>query len=127
MYIIRGTTSTLKFKLPVTKGELAWATIRVWQPHNPSTLLPITKELSNCAGADDSSDLLVSLTAEETYRFSSKYKGKVQIRYEQVSNGSVAGMREEYFTVYPMFGDDSIIIPDVQEELVVFNGQSIID
>jgi hypothetical protein len=72
--MIRGTTAQFKFKLPYTKEELAWATIKFWQSRNTNPLLPITKKLEHCDAPDDSKELCVSLTAEETARFSDKYK-----------------------------------------------------
>ena len=89
--MIRGTTAQFKFKLPYTKKELDWATIKFWQPNNPNNLLPITKKLEHCGGSDDQPELYVSLTAEETARFLDKYKAKVQIRAQNKEGGAVFG------------------------------------
>ena len=108
--MIRGTTAQFKFKLPYTKSELTWATIKFWQPGNTSSLLPITKKLEHCDAPDDSKELCVSLTAEETQRFSEKYKAKVQMRAQHTESGSVFGSRTKLVSVYPM--DDKILEED---------------
>ena len=104
--MIRGTTAKYTFKLPCRKDELLWATMEFWQPRNYNELLPIIKKLEHCSAADDSNELCVSLTAEETARFSDKYKAKTQLRAEK-NDGTVFGSRVKLFTVYPM--NNSII------------------
>ena len=101
--MIRGTTAQFKFKLPYTKEELEWATITFWQSSNHS-LLPITKKLEHCSAPNDSNELCVSLTAEETARFSDKYKAMVQLR-AQPFGGIVFGSKQQLITVYPMLDD----------------------
>lgn len=100
--MIRGTTVRFKFKLPYPKGELEWATIKFWQPNNPSPLLPIARDLSHCSAADDSYELCVSLNSEETTRFVDKYKAKVQLRAKHASSGVIFGCTPRLITVYPM-------------------------
>lgn len=99
--MIRGTTEIFTFKLPCKKGELEWAKAKFWQPYNP--MKPITKTLLDCSEPDESSDFCVSLTAEETQRFSDKYKGMVQFRAKSRYNDVVFASFKEEFTVYPMY------------------------
>lgn len=128
--MIRGTTAQFKFKLPYTKAELAWATIKFWQPQNTNPYLPITKKLEHCESPDDSTELCVSLTAEETMRFSDEYKAKVQLRAQHTDSGTVFGSRTTIFTVYPM--NDEIIEEDPslpaedEEGWVILDGGNIV-
>jgi hypothetical protein len=129
--MIRGTTAQFKFKLPYPKSELAWATIKFWQPGNNGTLeapLPITKRLEHCTAADDSDVLCISLTAEETSRFSDKFKAKTQLR-AQASDGTTFASRQQIITVYPI--NDDIIMDDPtmpgedEEGWIVLDGETI--
>lgn len=101
--MIRGTTAQFKFKLPYSKSELEWITIKFWQPGNPSDDLPIKKIKSNCdeSGRDE---ICVSLSATETSYFSDKYKAKVQLR-AQPYFGTPFGSKQQLITVYPMSDD----------------------
>lgn len=124
--MIRGTTAQFKFKLPCKKQELSEATIKFWQSNNPNSRLPIIKTLANCGGQEDLPELYVSLSAEETARFSDKYKAKIQLRAK--FNGTVFGSKTLLNTVYPM-SDDIIgndpIPPTEDEEWVILDGQSV--
>lgn len=128
--MIRGTTASFKFKLPYAKDELRWATIKFWQPNNPSTLLPITRTLEHCQTTDNSSELCVSLTAEETSRFIDKYKAKLQLRAQHLNSGTVFGTKPQLFTVYPMSDDileENPILPDeTPEGIVILDGNTIV-
>ena len=106
--MIRGTTAQFKFKSPYPKSELLWVTIKFWQPGNLNSYLPIIKNLQHCDAQDDSTELYVSLTADETMRFSEKYKAKVQLRAQHTESGAVFGSHPQLITVYPM--DDDILI-----------------
>ena len=123
--MIRGTTANFKFNLPYTKKELAWATIKFWQPSNPSASLPIIKTLDNCGEPDQTPGLCVSLSPTETALFSDKYKAKVQLRAEH--NGVVVGTRDILLTVYPMPDDiienDQILPTD--NVWIVLDGRTI--
>ena len=123
----RGTTAPFRFTLPYTKGELSWVTVEFWQSNNPSSLLPITKTLEDFYDEDNSKELHISLTEEETARFSDKYKAKMQFRAQHASTGLVFGNEKpQLITVYPMFEDNKIIIPGTSEDdLIIFDGQSI--
>lgn len=126
--MIRGTTMQYKFKLPCPKDELEWATIKFWQPNNPSKLLPITRKLADCV-AIEPYELCVSLTAEETSRFLDKYKYKIQIRAKH-QGGAVFGCKPKLFTVYPMSDDildeDPMMPAENPEGLIIFDGDEIL-
>lgn len=107
--MIRGTTAQFRFKLPYTKDELTWIRIKFWQPNNQHELLPITRTKDYCTTTNDPNEICVSLTAEETSRFSDKYKAKVQLRAQPIG-GTVFGSHEHLITVYPML--DEIIEED---------------
>lgn len=114
--MIRGTTAQFTFKLPYTREELEWATIKFWQPNNESELLPITKKLEHCSSTSNPNELTVSLTAEETSRFLDIYKAKVQIRALHKISGSVFGSYPQSITVYPMSDDIIEEDPDLPSE-----------
>lgn len=130
--MIRGTTAQFRFKIPYTKSELAWATIKFWQRGNTGTIeapLPITKKLIHCDAPEDSKELCVSLTAEETARFSDKYKANVQLRAQHEASGTVFGTRPQLVTVYPMTDDildeDPMLPAENAEGWVIFDGEPI--
>lgn len=127
--MIRGTNAQFKFKLPYRKEELLWVTIKFWQSGNDTPLLPITKKLEQCGGPSNSTELYVSLTSEETMRFSEKYKAKVQLRSQHM-DGTIFGSHTQLITVYPMNDDileedPNIPIPDDNNGVIVFDGKSI--
>lgn len=127
--MIRGTTALYKFKLPYPKSELVWATIKFWQPNNPSPLLPITRTLDHCTALDDYT-LCATLTAEETARFSDKYKAKLQLRAQHSNSGTVFGCKPVIFTVYPMSDEileENPTLPSPEEEgIIVLDGEDIL-
>lgn len=102
--MIRGTNAQFKFKLPYTKDELGWVTIKFWQSGNTNKYLPILKDKTNCTVSDDLT-WSVSLTAEETKRFVDKYKAKMQIRALHNDSGTIFGSHTKLITVYPMSDD----------------------
>lgn len=130
--MIRGTTAQFKFKLPYAKNDLQWVTMKFWQPGNEGTEdapLPIIKKKSHCDSADDSKELIVSLTAGETLRFSDKFKAKVQMRAQHKS-GLVFGSKERVITVYPIQNDltqDAILPGETDDGWIVLDGQPVID
>lgn len=127
--MIRGTTAQFKFKLPYTKAELIWATIKFWQPGNTNSYLPITKKLEHCDGPEDSTELCVSLTAEETQRFSEKYKAKVQLRAQHAESGTVFGSRPQLVTVYPMhdeiLDEDPTLPAENEDGWIILDGETV--
>ena len=126
--MIRGTTAQFKFKLPCAKGELEWATIKFWQSNNPNILLPITKTLQHCGNSDDIKELCVSLTAEETKRFSDKYKAKIQLVALHTTSGTVFGTRPQLIPVYPMYDGGDTTLPDagIENGFVILDGENIL-
>jgi hypothetical protein len=54
---------------------------------------------------NDSKELYVTLTAEETRRFSDRHKAKMQLRGKLKSNGVVFGCKPRLLTVYPINDD----------------------
>jgi hypothetical protein len=129
--MIRGTTAQFKFKLPYPKEELAWATIKFYQPNNPNKLLPITRKLADCATSDNDMELCVSLTAEETSRFLDKYKAKIQLRAQHSKSGTVFGNKPTFVTVYPMLDDilkeDSTMPAENEDGMIVLDGALIVE
>lgn len=124
--MIRGTTAAFKFKLPYAKEELSWATIKFWQTNNPSKFLPIYKQLDHCSAPDKPNELCVSLTAEETARFSEKYKAKVQLRALHTSSGIIFGCKPSLIPVYPMSDDIPIMPGENEEGWIILDGETII-
>jgi hypothetical protein len=112
-------------KLPYPISELGWVTMTLWQPNNPNE--PITKTLDDCDSPDDSKEFCVDLTAEETARFSEKYKAKVQLRGQHTESGKVFGSLPQLITVYPMLEDiiDEDPLPEGFDEVTVFDGKTI--
>ena len=92
--------------------------------------MPIIKNLNHCDTFDDPTELYVSLTAEETQRFSEKYKAVVQLRAQHGSSGTIFGSRKQLVTVYPMRDDiieENPTLPAENEEgWVIFDGETII-
>lgn len=127
--MIRGTNTQFKFKLPYAKEELAWATMKFWQPNNTHPYLPITKKLEHCETSADSMELCVSLTADETVRFSEKYKAKVQLRAQHAASGTIFGSRPQLFTVYPMsdeiIEEDPTLPAENEEGWIILDGDTI--
>ena len=126
--MIRGTSTQFTFKLPFPKRELQWATIKFWQPHNTSTLLPITKKLEDCDAPDDFEGLCISLNGEETARFLDKFRANVQLRAQHI-NGTIFGVRPQFITVYPMndniIEEDPTMPPNNATGLIIFDGDEI--
>lgn len=108
--MIRGTTAYFKFIMPYDYGQLSSAKVVFWQNYNngpsDSRPLPITKVLSQCSPTKVPNELAVSLTPEETLRFSDRRKA-----YTQLTATSIEGVKfasyQEMITVYPV-ADDSI-------------------
>jgi hypothetical protein len=129
--MIRGTTAQFKFKLPYPKEELEWATMKFWQPGNMNEYLPITKKLEDCDAPADSTELCVSLTADQTMIFSEKRKAKVQLRAKHRNSGAVFGSRPQLFTVYPMndeiLEEDPTLPAENEEGWVILDGETVTD
>ena len=124
--MIRGTTAQFKFKLPYEFDSLSAIKITFWQPGNDNQRLPITKVGTDCSAAtDDPYSLCVSLTSEETMRFSDKYKARVQLR--ATHNNAVFASRQQLITVYPIH--DEVLDPEIPDPdtdgWVILDGEQI--
>lgn len=128
--MIRGTTAQFRFKLPYPKNEFQWINVAFWQDNNPNELLPIIKTKDQCAYLNSEAGMCVSLTSEETLRFSDKYKAKFQVRALHTASGTVFGSRQALIPVYPMngnTGDQDPTLPDTSMDvLIVLDGKGII-
>ena len=130
--MVRGTTAQFKFNLPYNYSDLSLVKITFWQPGNsgPATdrPLPIVKILSQCSSCEDPKELSVTLSAEETLRFSDESKGYVQLRAQSL-DGYTFGSKQERFTVYPVYDDtilDGEITPTPDDSgLIILDGESI--
>lgn len=77
-----------------------------------------------------SKELYVSLTAEETMRFSDKYKAKMQLRGKRISTGKVFGCRTRLVDVYPISDDlleDDLIVTEDNSGWIVLDGKKVSD
>ena len=130
--MIRGTTAQFKFKLPYSKDELEWITIKFWQPGNPSEELPITKTMTMCSSTGNQNEVCVSLSANETAKFLDKYKARVQLRAQPVF-GAPFGSKQQLITVYPMLDDiineDTATDPvaPTEDGWIILDGETIVD
>lgn len=131
--MIRGTTAQFRFKIPYKKEELLWATMKFWQPGNngtPMAPLPITKKKDHCSAPNDSYELCINLTSEETLRFSDKLKARVQLRAQTI-DGATFASRETLISVYPINDDivtDDPELPDLDSMgLIVLDGKPIVE
>lgn len=130
--MIRGTAAQFKFKLPCIEGELEWATIRFWQNGTLDALgnpLSITKSKDHCSFPENPYELCVTLSPNETARFSDKTKAMVQLRAKPIG-GNVFGTQERLITVYPMnddlIMDDDDVLPESNDNgLIILDGSRI--
>ena len=125
----RGTTAYFKFIMPYP--HLQSAKVVFWQNYNngpsDSRPLPITKVLAQCSQNDY--ELRVSLTPEETLRFSDKRRAYVQLMATS-SDGLRFASRQQMFTVYPVrdedTGDDNVLPTPDNSGLVILDGGQIV-
>lgn len=131
--MIRGTTAQFKFKLPYNFAELETAQVIFWQSNNNGPAknrpLPIVKVLSQCQETDDPKELCVTLTQEETLRFSDKYRAYTQLRAMGPESQSFAS-KATMITVYPIYGDDilgedPVPTPTEPDRRVILDGGAI--
>lgn len=115
--MIKGTTTQFKFYLPCDFSELETVKVIFWQDGyaGPSDdrPLPITKIKAQCTTPNSSRELCVTLSQEETLRFTEERKAYVQFRARAV-DGSSYGTKKREITVYPVYDDsvlDDIITP----------------
>ena len=131
--MIRGATTSFKFKLPRNFEEFETITITFWQNENagPSLVrpLPIVKIKDQCIPNDLGDQCRVKLSAEETLRFSDERKGFVQFHGMTVDGLSYPS-KEREFTIYPNYHNNvwkKDVIPSLalDDELVIFDGEDI--
>lgn len=114
--MIRGAEQAFKFTTSFNFDEICNIVAVFSQPHNTGTTsapMPIKKYYSRgdinegFSQVDGDPKSFVSmLSAEETMRFSEKYKGNVQVTvYCDVLNRTDKS-KIEYFTVYPTMSDE---------------------
>ena len=113
--MVRGTTAQFKFILPYDYSEISSVKITFWQPGNngidETRPLPIVKVLSQCSRTSVPNELSVTLTEEETLRFSDKRKAYTQLK-AQSSEGNIFASKQEVITVYPICDDSMLNDPD---------------
>ena len=130
--MVRGTTAQFKFSLPYNYDQIEVAKIAFWQQGNDGTTdnpMPIYKTLAQCAQTNNPKELLVTLSPSETLRFSTKFKGRVQLSattYEGIRFAS----KQQLITVYPIqddsnVGDVVVPTPDNDTGFVIFDGEAI--
>ena len=107
--MIRGTTAHFKFRLPYDCSDLLAVKITFWQPDNDGPAsdrpLPIVKVLSQCSTTNEPDELTVSLTQEETLRFSDDRRAYVQLKGSSV-DGNVFASKKTQLIVYPVCDDE---------------------
>lgn len=134
--MIRGTTASYKFRLPYNFTDLSVAKIIFWQNNyyglSATRPLPIKKVLSQCSSTNEPNELLVTLTKEETLRFTDARKAYVQLQAKTTGGLSFAS-RQIMITVYPVrddsIWDDDILptpLPD-ENDIIYLDGSSIIE
>jgi hypothetical protein len=133
--MIRGTTAQFKFQIPYDFSYIKCANIVFWQTENngPSIdrPLPIVKILSQCSQSNNPRELCVSLTQEETLRFSDKKKAYVQLKAES-KDGYAFASKQVLLDVYPVYEGidmDDIIKPTPTpsvDDYIVLDGQPIV-
>ena len=134
--MIRGTTAQFKFDLPYAVDTLMTARIEFWQDGNGgpslSRPLPIIKTLEQCDEFTALYELYVTLSPEETLRFSDRRKAYAQLHAKTV-DGIKFGSKRRLVTVYPA-NDDSILDddiipapgPDDDDDFIILDGHTIV-
>ena len=131
--MVRGTTAQFKFKLPYNYSDLSLAKIVFWQPGNngPSETrpLPIVKVLNQCSVFNNSNEISITLTEEETLRFSEKSKAYVQLKAKCI-DGNTFASKKEVITIYPVYDDnileDEILPTPSDDGWVVLDGSIVL-
>ena len=130
--MIRGTTAYFKFIMPYDYNQLVSAEVICWQEGyagpSESRALPIVKTLAHCAPTSKSNELSVSLTPEETARFTDRRKAYIQMAATTIEGSRFGSLKKELI-VYPMKGDDieDIVTPPAPPEDPDGDGWVILD
>lgn len=124
--MIRGTTASFVFTLPIEASKIDTVEIKFWQRNNygtPDAPLPIVK--SDVILTQNPKQIGVTLTAEETRRFSEKRKASVQGIITD-TQGIKYGIKEQLITVYPIYsGADANVRVPAEDGIVVLDGNNI--
>lgn len=130
--MIRGTTAQFKFKMPYMFSELEWVNVVFWQTNNQQA--QIKKTANDCRVTENPNEIVISLTAEETMRFSAKYKAKMQLKARYAATGAIFGTKPETLSVYPMADnidnivDDGTVTPPIDTDgWVILDGGVIVE
>ena len=133
--MIRGTTAQFRYTTPYEVDTLMTAEITFWQTGNngPNLYrpLPIVKNLDQCDRSDNPYELIVTLTPEETLRFSEKLKAYTQIQAETIEGVKFAS-RAQTIPVYPvqddsMTDDDVVPLPPPDDDgFIILDGKTIV-
>ena len=131
--MVRGTTAQFQFKLPYNYSDLALAKIIFWQPGNdgPSEErpLPIIKVLQQCSTSGNPDEIFVTLSEEETLRFSEKTKAYVQLQAKCI-DGNTFASKKKIITVYPVYDDvilgDEVLPTPTNDGWVILDGLTVI-
>lgn len=130
--MIRGTNAQFKFQLPYRASEVNTVKIVFWQSGNNgpslSRPLPIVKVLDQCKYDASSKEITVTLSQEETLRFSDDRKAYVQLR-GTTTDGIPFGSKQSTILVYPVYddtilGEEMLPTPDY-DGWVVLDGSNI--
>ena len=132
--MIRGATTSFRFKLPRNFEEFESIKITFWQNENdgPSVVrpLPIIKIKDQCMPTNEGNACRVKLSAEETLRFLDERKAFVHF-YGFTIDGRYYPSEPHEITVYPNPNNDVLeenIIPSLTlDGLVVFDGEELGD
>ena len=124
--MIKGTSQSFRFKTPCNFDDIEVLSIVFWQDdyYGPSSTrpLPIIKNKSQCFPDPDSPNRLrVTLSPEETSRFSEDRKAYVQLDAKPYSGESFASF-ETMFTIYP-----NKTVGDIEESTPVYGDVVILD
>lgn len=120
--ISAGNTLTFdKVKNIITAGEFDIQPTVIESVEN-MTALKFEKGVNQCK------ELYVSLTAEETMRFSDKHKAKMQLRAKRLADGYVFSCLPHSLTVYPIndeLVEDDVVGPASDNGWVVLDGSEV--
>lgn len=109
--MIRGTNAKFRFDLPCNFSDLKSANIVFWQDGNngPSAErpLPIKKVLEQCEQGDETKQLVVILSQEETLRFTETRKAYAQLMATDKNDTPII-CHKKMITVDPIY-DESIL------------------
>jgi hypothetical protein len=126
--MIRGTTAPFTFKLPILGSEVAEVEIKFWQRNNygtPEAPLPITLDKESCVIVNDSYEMGIELSPEQTLRFSDKRKASVQ-GFITATNGVKYGIKEQIITVYPRYSGTPTDLPDTDSNgFIILDGNNV--